>query len=100
MQTLLIIFYAPAVVLTLAPYLALLPALFFAYWFWRSTWWNQFIAATMWGAYFCYEMLMYLRLTCSSPCNIRVDLLLIYPVLVAVTCWAWMRYKSYRRLQG
>jgi hypothetical protein len=29
--------------------------------------------------------LMYARILCSGECNIRVDLLLIYPILLIVT---------------
>ena len=43
------------------------------------------IAALGWGAYGVYELLMKARVLCSGECNIRVDLLLIYPVLAAVT---------------
>jgi hypothetical protein len=39
------------------------------------------IAATAWAAYLVYEYLMYARVLCSGECNIRVDLLLIHPVL-------------------
>jgi hypothetical protein len=35
----------------------------------------------MWTAYLVYEYLMRWRILCSGECNIRVDLLLIYPVL-------------------
>jgi hypothetical protein len=39
------------------------------------------ISALMWAAYLVYEYLMRWRILCSGECNIRVDLLLIYPVL-------------------
>lgn len=39
------------------------------------------IAAIAWAAYLVYEYLMYARVLCSGECNIRVDLLLIHPVL-------------------
>lgn len=39
------------------------------------------VAALMWAAYLVYEYLMRWRILCTGECNIRVDLLLIYPVL-------------------
>ena len=40
-----------------------------------------------WVAYGVYEYLMYRRVLCSGECNIRVDLLLIYPLLLGGTLW-------------
>ena len=41
--------------------------------------------ALCWLAYAGYELLVYFRVLCSGDCNIRVDLLLIYPVLIGAT---------------
>ena len=43
------------------------------------------IAAVVWAVYGCYEYLMYARILCSGECNIRVDLLVIYPALLIVS---------------
>jgi len=43
------------------------------------------LAASLWLFYGCYEYGMKFRLLCSGECNIRVDLLLIYPALLAVS---------------
>jgi len=43
------------------------------------------VVATIWAAYAVYEYLMHTRVLCSGECNIRVDLLLIYPLLVLLT---------------
>lgn len=43
------------------------------------------VAAIGWLAYGVYEYLMFSRVLCSGECNIRVDLLVIYPILLAVT---------------
>lgn len=43
--------------------------------------------AILWVAYALYEYLMYARILCSGECNIRVDLLLIYPPLLGYTLW-------------
>jgi hypothetical protein len=55
------------------------------------------LAATLWMFYVPYEYL-YRQILCSAECNIRVDLLLIYPVLLLVTLaaigrllWSWRR---------
>jgi hypothetical protein len=43
------------------------------------------MAAVLWLAYGVYESLMYARILCTGECNIRVDLLLIYPLLLLIT---------------
>jgi len=42
-------------------------------------------AALLWTAYGVYEYLMYALILCTGECNIRVDLLMIYPVLLLFT---------------
>ena len=46
--------------------------------------WALLLSAT-WLSYAGYEFLMFTRVLCTGECNIRVDLLLIYPVLALVT---------------
>ena len=46
------------------------------------------LAALVWAAYGWYEYLMHTRVLCSGECNIRVDLLLIYPILLVLSVWA------------
>jgi hypothetical protein len=57
--------------------------------------------ALLWFAYIPYEYAMLLRILCSGECNIRVDLLLIYPVLLAssvaglmLAAHGYMRFRS------
>ena len=45
------------------------------------------VLAILWAAYALYEYLMFTRILCSGECNIRVDLLLIYPALLGCTLW-------------
>jgi hypothetical protein len=45
----------------------------------------------VWGLYAAYETGMRQRWLCSGECNIRVDLLLIYPVLLLASGWALWR---------
>lgn len=55
---------------------------------WRVTGTRGFLVlALLWGAYAVYEYLMYARVLCSGECNIRVDLLIIYPALLGSTLW-------------
>jgi hypothetical protein len=43
------------------------------------------VAGGIWLLYAAYEAAMRLRWLCSGECNIRVDLLLIYPFLLVTT---------------
>ena len=71
---------------------------------WRQT--GQFVwfkLAIFWALYAGYEFMMFKRVWCTGECNIRVDLLLIFPLLVGRTLWVggtavagWLR----RRRQG
>lgn len=85
-----------------APWLALLPAAGFAA---LARWRKGFLiwsAAVLWALYLPYELAHHWRLLCSGECNIRIDLLLIYPVLwlasllalLAALPWHLLRKKS------
>ena len=53
---------------------------------WRNGRRREFLVlALLWLAYSGYEYLMYKRVLCSGECNIRVDLLLIFPGLLGST---------------
>jgi hypothetical protein len=67
------------------PWLALLPALTFSAIGFRSHRAVAWVAATAWLLYAAYEAAMARRILCSGECNIRVDLLLLYPVLVVLS---------------
>jgi hypothetical protein len=43
------------------------------------------LVGVIWLLYAAYETAMRVRWLCSGECNIRVDLLLIYPLLLAAT---------------
>jgi hypothetical protein len=85
-----------------APWLALVPAVLFgvAYRRWRAR--AALVAAGAWLAYFLYEEAMRRRILCSGECNIRVDLLLLYPILLLISVVAVRAaYKRRRqRAQG
>ena len=70
------------------PWLALLPALAFGVMASRRRRTVVWTAAIAWLAYAGYETAMALRILCSGECNIRVDLLVIYPALLALSAAA------------
>ena len=67
------------------PWLALAPAVLFFGLFAVSKSRLILVTGISWLAYVPYEYGMKFRLLCSGECNIRVDLLLIYPLLVALS---------------
>ena len=70
------------------PFLALVPAVVFGMLYFRCRRRVVLVATLAWLAYFPYEQAMKLRILCSGECNIRVDLLLFYPILALLTIWA------------
>jgi hypothetical protein len=57
------------------------------------------LTACAWGAYGLYEWLVKLRILCTGECNIRIDLLVIFPVLVLLSVIAlgvglWQRGRA------
>ena len=50
------------------------------------------VAAISWAIYFIYEALIYFRVLCSGDCNIRVDLVVIYPLLLAISLLSIILY--------
>ena len=67
------------------PLLTLVPAVLFLYLFSVSKSRLILVTGLSWLAYVPYEYGMKLRLLCSGECNIRVDLLLIYPLLIVLS---------------
>ena len=50
------------------------------------------VAALAWLAYAAYETAMRLRWLCTGECNIRADLLLIYPILLGASAIAALSF--------
>ena len=50
-----------------------------------------------WIAYFIYEQAMKLRILCTGDCNIRVDILLYYPILILLSVLAIVVYVITKR---
>jgi len=74
------------------PYLAFVPAMIFGEVFYRKRQYAVGITALLWALYAAWEISI--KWTCPGECNIRVDLLFIYPVLIGFTilsiliaCW-------------
>lgn len=58
---------------------------------------SSLIAALAWLSYGIYELSIFFRLTCGTNC-IRVDLLVIYPLLLFISLWAFI--SALRRLKS
>jgi hypothetical protein len=54
------------------------------------------VAGVAWLGYSAYEIAMRLRWLCTGECNIRVDLLLIYPLLLALSIAALIAFIRWR----
>ena len=67
------------------PVTALVPAALFSWLYHRYRIWTGLLSALLWLVYSLYESGMYLRILCSGECNIRIDLLIIYPLLILIT---------------
>ena len=67
------------------PLLAVLPFVVFVGLFWLTR--RPFVVAVAlaWLLYGVYEYAMRERILCSGECNIRIDLLAIYPALAVVS---------------
>jgi hypothetical protein len=67
------------------PWLALLPAAAFGVLGYHRRRRSVQAAGVAWLAYAAYETGMARRVLCSGECNIRIDLLLIHPALLALS---------------
>jgi len=67
------------------PWLALIPAMLFGSLFKLSKSKPALIVGGLWLAYAAYEYLMKYRILCGGECNIRIDLLAIYPLLLLLS---------------
>ena len=48
--------------------------------------------AILWLIYGLYEWMMYARILCGGDCNIRIDLVVIYPLLLLASLTALIVY--------
>lgn len=58
---------------------------------------SAMVAGFLWLIYSIYEFLIYARIFCSEECNIRVDLLIIYPSLLVVSLFSTGLYYYKKR---
>jgi len=79
------------------PILALAPSTLFTVMYLHCRRLPILLAALAWMAYFPYEQAMKMRVLCSGECNIRVDLLLFYPLLLLASILAVVAYFKARR---
>ena len=54
--------------------------------------WSSLVTGSLWIIYSIYEYMIYTRILCSGECNIRVDLLLIYPIILVFSLIASVSY--------
>jgi hypothetical protein len=53
------------------------------------------VATIVWALYGLWEALIQFRITCDAECNIRVDLFLTFPIVIAVSILAaWRTARS------
>ena len=77
--------YAPFSILVQWPLAGLVPAALFGLGYLLKKGPLTGLAAILWVLYAAYETAMHFRLLCSGECNIRVDLLVIFPMLWIVS---------------
>jgi hypothetical protein len=85
-------FFALFAVLIQYPAAALVPAGLFAVAFFVKKGPLAGLSSILWLLYTGYEFLMKLRVLCSGECNIRVDLLVLYPALFLVSIAAIVEF--------
>ena len=90
---------AMGLVFITAPIVALAPTLIFLVLYRKTQRFAALLAGLFWLAYLPYEYAMKWRILCSGECNIRVDLLLIYPLLVLASLLALISSVRFFRLR-
>ncbi len=76
------------------PWLAAAAGILFLALGWKARRWGVVTIGAMWLLYAAYETGMQQRWLCTGECNIRVDLLLIFPVLLISTIGAALSLRS------
>jgi len=51
-----------------------------------------FLSGILWALYACWEYLIATGVLCDDKCNIRVDLVFIFPILALATWCAWRSF--------
>ena len=89
--------YAPFSIFVAYPAAALVPSALFALGSYLKKGPFTGLASALWALYAGYEALMKFRVLCSGECNIRVDLLVLYPSLLLVSLAAIIEFLVRRR---
>ena len=74
---------------------AITAVVFWLLWMWRRSRLAR-ACSIAWAVYCAYEYLMHARVLCSGECNIRIDLLLIYPALGVLSLLAILQSNNSR----
>jgi len=97
MDILLLPLTAMGYVFIVMPAAVLIPAALFGWLYTKSGSWPYLGVTLLWLIYSVYEFGMYLRILCSGECNIRIDLLLIYPMLLFTSLSALIVFSFVKR---
>jgi hypothetical protein len=93
----LLLLFAPFAILIQYPAAALVPAGLFAAAFFTKRGPLAGLASVLWLLYTVYEFLMKFRVLCSGECNVRVDLLVLYPALLVVSLAAIVEFLARKK---
>ena len=77
--------FKPMAILVSQPWLALVPVALFVLCAAATRSRVALVVAGLWALYCVYELAMRYRILCSGDCNIRIDLLALYPLLLLAT---------------
>jgi hypothetical protein len=81
----------------LYPWLAVVIGVLFVTLGWRARRRGVVTIGVLWVLYSAYETGMQQRWLCTGECNIRVDLLLIYPILLLASAGAVLSLRRARK---
>ena len=81
----------------LYPWLAAVIGVLFLTLGWRARRWGVVTIGVLWVLYSVYETGMQQRWLCTGECNIRVDLLLIYPILLLASAGGVLSLRRARK---
>jgi len=84
-------------ILTIVPLAATVIGALYIRMFFKLKTFLSMVTGILWILYSIYEYLIYTRVLCTGECNIRIDLLLIYPLLLVLSLTATVRYYLKKR---
>ena len=94
------VFYEVFAIFVEQPWVALVPAVVFYLLYYPFRLKLVLVAALLWTVYAIYELGIWYGLLCDQDCNIRVDLLVIYPLLAVISGLAilqmfWTKFRPH-----